>query len=370
MKRPVAVALLALATVPAFAHDYPIKPVSVVLRVEPDRVVADIDGDSVYWIEEVVGLHPMPPRDWPADALAKAEKYANEHLRLRADGHPLNGRLLSATYAQKPWEVNENGRVHLRLSYPPVADGVTVSGDADFFEDYRLERLEGHEPVLPFQDFRTLLTVPGRSPSSFELKPGATAFSVAAADARRAPAALAAESVTTGAAGALGAIEGWTALAALALSLAPGFASRRRLAGLLAAGILGSALPLPGPLALLWAAGVVAALSAGRWLGEGATPWLEALAAVALARAWSAQALVRLPRAVPGPLERIPAAAGALVAASLAVALGVAAATAERRALAVHSQSRAADLFARRRRLAATALLLVSAFGLIAALPR
>ena len=47
----------------AAAHDYPIKPVSVVLRVEPDRITADIDSDSIYWIEEVVGL--VPPEIGP-----------------------------------------------------------------------------------------------------------------------------------------------------------------------------------------------------------------------------------------------------------------------------------------------------------------
>ncbi|HEX4047982.1 MAG TPA: hypothetical protein VH309_09120, partial [Elusimicrobiota bacterium] len=157
----------------AAAHDYPIKPVSVVILVEPDRVVADIDSDSTYWIEEVVGLHPMPPHDWPADAISKAQDYVNAHLRLKADGKVLTGRLVEESYVQRPWEVNEQGRFHLRVEYPPLDGAATLSGEADFFEEYRRERLDARLPVLPFQDFRAIVTVPGRVPARFALTPGA-----------------------------------------------------------------------------------------------------------------------------------------------------------------------------------------------------
>src|SRR5471032_1059836 len=96
--------VLLLLARPAAAHDYPIKPVSIALRVEPDRIAADIDSDSIFWIEEVSSS--VPPHDWPADALAKAEAYVNAHLRLKADGRPLAGRLIAASYVQRPWEVN------------------------------------------------------------------------------------------------------------------------------------------------------------------------------------------------------------------------------------------------------------------------
>ncbi|MFI5345954.1 MAG: hypothetical protein ACHQ51_06225 [Elusimicrobiota bacterium] len=365
-------ALLILFTAgTAAAHDYPIKPVLAVLRVEPDRVVADLDSDSIYWIEEVVGLHPLPPRDWPADARARAEKYVNERLRLSVDGKPLHGRLLEASYVQRPWEVNEQGRVRLRLSYPPVADGGTLSGEMDFFEDYRQERLAAKEALLSFMDFRGLLSIPGRVPREFELKPGSFAFSVPVADARRGAFARFLESARVGALSSLDAIEGWAALAALALSLAPGAPSRRRAALLLAAAAAGAA-PWPGAAAvpLEWAAGAAAALAAGRWLGVAAVPWLEAAALAALTRAWTIQSLPLLPLSAPGALEHAGAALGLLAAAAAALAAGVAAATADRRAMDAHSQSRAPELFDRRRRLAATALLLICGCGLFATFPR
>ena len=370
MRTRLAGLLALLAAAPCAAHDYPIKPVRVVLRVEPDRVAADLDGDSIYWIEEVVGLHPMPPRDWPADALAKAQAYVNEHLRLAADGRRLEGRLIDASYTQRPWEVNEEGRVHLRLAYPPVADGQTLSGEADFFEDYRRERLDGKLPFTADMDFRTSLSVPGRVPKSFELKPGAAAFSVPVSEARRGAAARLLESAAAGLLEALNSARGWAALAAVALSLAPGFPSRRRAAALLGAAVAAAALtPVAAPAWLEWAAGAAGALAAGRWLGARSAPWLEAGALAALARAWSVQALAHLPRAVPGAPERGAAALGTLAGAAVLLAAGVAAASADRRAQTAVSASRADEVFERRRRLAATALLLVCGGGLFSSLP-
>ncbi|MFI5351137.1 MAG: hypothetical protein ACHQ2Z_16455, partial [Elusimicrobiota bacterium] len=235
--------LLALLLVsrPAAAHTYPIKPVSVALRVEPDRVTADIDSDSIYWIEEVLELHPMPTRDWPADARAKAEAYVNAHLRLSADGRSLPGRLIAATYVQRPWEYNEQGRFHLRVQYPPVADAATLSGEADFFADYLQEQTEAKQPVLASQDYRTIVKVRGRGEHRFELKPGDVAFALPLADARSGAFARLVDSLKVGAGAVLDAAAGWPALAALALSLAPGAPSRRRMAPLLVFTCFGAA---------------------------------------------------------------------------------------------------------------------------------
>jgi hypothetical protein len=362
--RAAALSALLLLARPAAAHDYPIKPVRVTLRVEPDRVAADIDSDSIYWIEEVVGLHPMPPTDWPAGARAKAEAYVNAHLRLNADGRRLTGRLVAASYVQRPWEVYEQGRYHLRMQYPSAGDAGTLSGEVDFFEDYRQERLEEKRPVMPFQDFRTILTVSGGH--RFELKPGSTSFSTSVAAARVGAFPLFLDSVETGAlTGVLTAASGWPALAALALSLAPGAPSPRRWAALLAAALFGAA-PWPGapPEWLPWAAGASAALGAGRWLGAISSFWLEAAAAAALGRYWAFEARPWLPSMTPGAFELGGAAAGILVAAAILLVSGLLAANAERRRLSAISESRAAELFERRRRLAATALLIVCAFGL------
>ena len=130
---------------------------------------------------------------------AKTEKYVNEHLRLKADGRPLAGRLVWAEYVQRPWEVHEQGLFQLRLVYPPVDGAAALSGEADFFEDYRQERIEGKQPIAPTMEFRTILKIPGRRSSRFELKPGADAFQLSVKDAERTAAQRAFESLRTGA---------------------------------------------------------------------------------------------------------------------------------------------------------------------------
>ena len=361
-------ALLCLLAVPARAHDYPIKPVSAILRIEPDRVVVDINSDSVYWIEEVTGLHPMPPTHWPADARDKTERYVNDHLRLSADGAPLRGRLISSAYIQRPWQVNEDGTFQMRVAYPPVADGANLSGEVDFFEDYRQERLEEKKPIPPSMDFRTELSIPSHHSYIFELQPGRTVFSVPARDARRTRSARLGESLWAGVEAVFGLTSAWAALAALALSLVPAVPSPGRRAAILLPAFAAAVCPFAWPGWLAWAAGAACALSAGRWLPERASPWIEAAACAALGGCWSKAALPWLPRAQPGFFERGAAAAGAIAAMAALIAVGLLAVAAERRNLAALSESRAAELFGRRRRLAATALLIVSGYGLAQAL--
>ncbi len=356
-----ALAALTLTAPRARAHDYPISPVLVALRVEPDRMVADVDSDSIYWIEEVVGLHPMPPDGWPEAARRAAQDYANAHLRLSADGRRLQGTLLSASYRQGLGQVNEQGRIHLRLAYPALGEAKTLSGEADFFEDYRQERLAEKAPILPFQTFETRLSVPGRLPHEFVLRPGADSFSLPAADARRTRAQRALQSLSAGAARVLLDWSAWPALLALSLSMAP--APGRARAAELAAVALGAALPISPDIQPAWAAGVCAALAAGRWLP--AAPALETAALAMLGRAWSLGALSELPGAAPGAAERALAAAGFLAAAAAALGAGALAAARAARGLERESASRAAELFERRRRLAATAIGIVCAAALL-----
>jgi hypothetical protein len=362
--------LLLLLSPRASAHDYPIFPVDVVLRVEPDRVVADVDSDSVYWIEEVVELHPMPPRGWTAETLARAEKYVNEHLRLNADGRALAGKLISAEYVQRPWQYNEQGRFRLRLAYPPVEDAAALSGEVDFFEDYRRERLENKEPLIPGKmDFRAFLSIPGKVTRRFELKPGTVSFSVPVADARRGAPARFLESAAAGASAIVDEIAGWPALIALALSLGPGTTARRRAALALGAAIAGTVLArVAAPIRLEWTAGALAALAAGRWLGAAPAAGMNAAALALLDAAWTGAARPGLPSAAPGAFERGAGAAGILLVVLALLSAGAWAVDAERRRLTTVSETRAGELFERRRRLAATVLLIVCGCGLFSGL--
>lgn len=346
----------------ASAHDlYPIRPVYATVRVEPDRVVAELRADSIFWIEEVAGLHPMPPRDWPAETLAKVAAYANSHFRLTSGGKALSGRLVDARYRQLPWEVNEEGTFFLRLEYPAAAPGAELAGSANFYEEYRKEVEEELKlKPVPFADgYRTILDIPGRRRMSFTLTPDAPSFAASHDEARRTPFSMALESFSAGAGAAFGTAAGFPLILALVLCLMTERPDRAGVAGIAAASAAGffaaAHHPIPGA---SWAATIVAALAAGR----GSWSYLASFpAAAGLAFAWGSAALPALPHSA---LAWPAAFAGATGAGSALLAVVWFGARAEYRRLSELSESRVEELFARRTRLTATVLVMIGAYGL------
>ena len=366
---PIIVLLLG-AAMSASAHDFfPIRPVHATLRVEPDRIVADLRADSIFWIEEVTGLHPMPASGWPPDAFAKVEAYANSHFRLTAGGRPVEGRLVDARYRQLPWEVNEEGTFFLRLVYDAApASGDPVSVTARFYEEYKEEIKHelGDRPDPFLEGYRTIAVVPGRRRMTFTLTPDAPSFTVSAGEARRTALAMALESSRRGLESALGAASGFPALLAVALCLGGGAPSRALAAALLAAAAGGFAAGglLEAPPWLIWAAclGATAAAGGGRLRGAAA-----AAAAACIGLAWCTAARPMLPHA----LLALPSAlAGALAAGAAMLCAAWLGVRAEYRRLAALSESRVGELFARRVRLTATVLALVGSYGLWQSFPR
>jgi len=349
------------AALSASAHDlYPIRPVRATLRVEPDRIAADLRSDSIIWIEEVAGLHPMPANDWPPETLAKVERYVNAHLRLAMDGKPLEGRLVEARYRQFPWEVNEEGTFFLRLVYPPAA-GAVITGSARFFEEYRKEvESELAGKPLPYKDeYRTIVTIPGRRSSTFTLTAEAPSFAAPVADARRTALAMTLESFSRGARAAFGAASGFPALLAIALCLGAAAAAPASAAIFLAAAAAGFAAAgfhAPPPW-LIWTATLAASLLVGRRAAFAGA----AAAAASLGFVWREAAAPLLPHAA---LAAPAAFAGASAAGAALLAAALAGVRAEHRNLSLISESRVDLLWARRARLAATALAMVGAYGL------
>lgn len=362
-----AVCLLALA-LRACAHEgYPIKPVRATLRLEPDRIVADLRADSIYWIEEVTHLHPMPAVNWPADARARTEEYVNAHFRLTADGRQLTGRLTEVRYRQLPWEVNEEGTFFLRLIYPAAAPAAALTGTASFYEEHRrgmMSELAGRP--LPYGDgYRVFVEIPGRNTLRFTLTPDAPSFLASVNEARRSAFAMALEGFARGVDAALGSAACFPALLAAALCLGAEANGTSSLLAAAAGGFLtGSAVGTPPWTP--WAATFCVSLAAGRARRD----YLRALAALAigcLASVWGAASKPLLPHAalaVPAALiGSLAAGAALLVAARLVL-------RAEWRRLWAISESRVEELFARNVRLTATALSMVGAYGLWQSLTR
>lgn len=353
----------------ACAHEgYPIAPVHAALRVEPDRIVMDLRVDSIFWIEEVAGLHPMPAQNWPDETQTRVESYVNAHLRLEADGGLLNGKLVSARYRQLPWEVNEQGIFFLRLVYPALPSGASLTGTIRFYEEYRREmEAEYRGRTIPYSnDYRTFVDIPGRRHLRFTLNSDSPSFTASADEARRTAFAMAFESFQRGAGTALGAAFGFPTLLAIALCLGARPPGQAVLAILFASIVLGFAAGrfLNAPPWLIWAATLGTSLAVG---SRRLTAAASASAAGCLGFAWCGVAGPLLPQsalAVPAALIGASAAAAALL---FIVWLGL---RGEYRRLAAVSESRVDELFSRQARLSATALAMVGAYGLWQSLRR
>jgi hypothetical protein len=351
------------AAISASAHDlYPIHPVRATLRVEPDRVVADLQADSVVWIEEVTGLHPMPARDWPASTLSKVESYANDHFRLDVDGVPLRGRLIDARYRQFPWEVNEEGAFFLRLVYPPLAAGSRLAGTARFYEEYRHEIEEEYAGrPLPYRDgYQTVVTIPGEKRIICSLTPETPAFSVSSDESRRSPAAMSLESVRIGMESTLASASGFPTLLAIALCLGAARPRRTAVAALFASAALGFTCgrTLDAPAWLVWSATLGSAVTAGR---RRLAPAAGAAACGCLGFVWHEAAHPLLPHfsfAQPFALT------GAMSVGAALLSVAWFGMRSEYRRMADVSESRVDELFARRVRLGGTILAMIGAYGL------
>jgi len=353
----------------ASAHEgYPIYPVRATLRVEPDRIVADLRADSIFWIENVAGLHPMPAHNWPDEVSARVESYVNSHFRLSSNGGLLSGKLVEARYRQQLWEVNEEGVFLLRMVYALPSAGVALTGTASFYEEYLREiTAEYGGRTIPYASgYRTLLSIPGRRRLAFTLTPEAPAFTASTDEARRTSLAMALESFLRAASAALGEAAGFPTLLAIALCLGAKPPSRSAVAILLASAGCGFVAGHfhDAPTWVIWAATLGASLAAG---GRRLASFMSAAAVAALGLSWSGAAGPLLPHyalALPAAL------AGALavgVALLSTAGLGV---RAEYRRLAEVSELRVEELFARRVRLSATALAMVGAYGLWQSLQR
>ena len=359
------------AALGASAHEiYPIKPVRATLRLEPDRIVADIEADSIYWIEEVGHVKPMPTTDWPADTRARVEDYVNAHFRLSAGGRELKGRLSEGRYRQQPWEINEEGTFFLRLSYPAPPPGSTLSGTADFYADYRKELLtELAGRPLPYADgYRVFLEIPGRKIFRYTLTPDAPSFVVAVDEARRSALSMAKEGFARGAEAAASTAACFPLLLAAALCLGAQSLTRAFGAALLAASIAGglAASTLNVPSWTPWAATLGASLAAGR-LGRKTLHFFAAAAVGCLALVWADNCKPLLPHSA---LSAAAALAGALAAGACLLAAALFAVHAEHIRLRTVSESRVEDLFVRRLRLGGTTLAMIGAYGLWQSLPR
>jgi len=155
------------------AHDIPIYPVDVDLRVYPGVVRVRIDTNKCYWFAEVLHLE-VPPPEWTDAQKGKIKEYVDDHFQLSVDGKRLDSHLEYIRYVQGFWQpYSLEARLLFTVSYAvPGPRGKSLKGHAAFFqEDWAVEEKEAkaEHRALDSRAYETHLHVHGRTPVSLTL---------------------------------------------------------------------------------------------------------------------------------------------------------------------------------------------------------
>jgi hypothetical protein len=161
------------------AHDIPIHPVDIQLKVYPTWIHMTLNSNQSYWFAEVLQLG-SEPTVWMEKFNSPIKKYVDDHFKLAIDGVPLESRMLSARWDQNPWRSHLLGRVIFQFSYAlPPQGGKRLEGSATFFSEHAAEDKD--------EIYMTYLDVPGRKHMKVSLPLNASRFELPLADATRTP---------------------------------------------------------------------------------------------------------------------------------------------------------------------------------------
>jgi hypothetical protein len=161
------------------AHESPIHPVEVQLKVYPRGIHMTLDSNQCYWFAEVLKLDAEPAM-WMETFNGPVKKYVDEHFKLTLDGVPLESRMLGVHWAQNPWQNHQLGRLIFQFSYSlPPQGGRRLEGSATFFSELAAEDKD--------EVYETHLDVPGRKHTKLSLPLSAPHFELSLAEATRTP---------------------------------------------------------------------------------------------------------------------------------------------------------------------------------------
>ncbi|PIP81856.1 MAG: hypothetical protein CO113_04275 [Elusimicrobia bacterium CG_4_9_14_3_um_filter_62_55] len=171
----------------AGTHDMPVHPVHARLWVDPGLIRVRIVTDGAILANERLGLD-LPVSGWPEDKLRDAKAWIDEEFSLAADGRPLEGRLIDASYRIDAWKkiadvgtVGWDGMFLFDLAYDLPEGAETLSGRASFYaEEWEaLEKIleSGVKPMFE-KNFMTYVAIPGRERISLEITITSPSFSV------------------------------------------------------------------------------------------------------------------------------------------------------------------------------------------------
>jgi hypothetical protein len=120
----------------AVAHDYPIYPVKVTLKVETRRIRAEIKTNVVYLRERILGKSCSSPGNWPEDTVEKAKEYIDSCFQVFLDGQLLKGDMTDYRCIEMPLVGHKGSNLLFKMEYPLGSVGSTLTVRSGFFSEY------------------------------------------------------------------------------------------------------------------------------------------------------------------------------------------------------------------------------------------
>ncbi|OGS18287.1 MAG: hypothetical protein A3J83_07045 [Elusimicrobia bacterium RIFOXYA2_FULL_40_6] len=151
----------------AYAHDYPIYPVKIDIKVESQKICACIRTNAVYWREKVLGGKCIQSSNWPEDVKQKAKNYLDYHFSVFLDNELLKGSLIDSRYIEAPFIGADKAELFFKIEYPVTAAGRNLTVSSKFFYEYH-EHIEskhshqGYKHGSVRKEFVTHLNISGK----------------------------------------------------------------------------------------------------------------------------------------------------------------------------------------------------------------
>jgi hypothetical protein len=167
MKKRVSILLLGLAVSAARAHEMPIYPVVINLKIERNQIVMHAESHGGYWQDSVLfNRKSLPATNWPAEYQYRAQNYFEKSFDLFLDGNKLASRAFECRYYEEPLREFKTSRVVFDAIYP-IRDlkrelsETTLSGKATFFIEEYVHDQKNVRGSRVHQEFLTTLRLQG-----------------------------------------------------------------------------------------------------------------------------------------------------------------------------------------------------------------
>ncbi len=178
MKRFAVATLFVVLPICVRAHEIPIFPVDVEMKIESHEIHVTIESKAGIWLDEILSVpytKPLPATHWDPVYEQKAREEVKKSLHIGMDGRELDFTKFECRFVQEPLN-EQSAKVVFDVHYPIVAVGKEIAGISQFFVPHWIEQQKSKDPDRKADVFETRLRVIGSKTLQLSLPINKPAF--------------------------------------------------------------------------------------------------------------------------------------------------------------------------------------------------